>query len=227
MNGSEAKLGDAFKEQADKYVSHGGSGLKYVPFDFHKECGTKRYHRISLLWDQILGDFVKQGFFLQGPSLAPSSPAHVKRQQGVVRTNCIDCLDRTNVLQGVLARKSLDTMLQTLGLMPQGSSLPEAYPELEKKFKIIWADHGDAVSNQYAGTGAMKSGFTRTGKRTFGGILDDGWKSISRYYLNNFRDGKKQVRPLREALERSDALYDRRWAEADCRCLSVRMRSTS
>ena len=28
-----------------------------------------------------------------------------KQSQGVVRTNCIDCLDRTNVLQGILARK--------------------------------------------------------------------------------------------------------------------------
>jgi hypothetical protein len=42
------------------------------------------------------------------------------------------------------------------------------------------------------GTGALKSGFTRTGKRTFGGILDDGYKSLARYYLNNFADGKKQ-----------------------------------
>lgn len=40
---------------------------------------------------------------------------------------------------------------------------------------------------QYAGTGALKSGFTRTGKRTLGGLIDDGVKSITRYYLNNFK----------------------------------------
>ena len=38
----------------------------------------------------------------------------------------------------------------------------------------------------------MKSGFTRTGKRTFGGVVDDGVKAVSRYYLNNFQDGRKQ-----------------------------------
>lgn len=27
------------------------------------------------------------------------------RQSGVVRTNCIDCLDRTNVVQGLLGRQ--------------------------------------------------------------------------------------------------------------------------
>ncbi len=38
----------------------------------------------------------------------------------------------------------------------------------------------------------MKSGFTRTGKRTFGGVIDDGVKAVTRYYLNNFQDGRKQ-----------------------------------
>lgn len=37
--------------------------------------------------------------------------------------------------------------------------------------------------------GALKSGFTRTGKRTLGGLVDDGVKSIGRYYLNNFQVG--------------------------------------
>ena len=36
--------------------------------------------------------------------------------------------------------------------------------QVEKRFKWIWADHGDDISMQYAGTGALKSGFTRTGR---------------------------------------------------------------
>lgn len=31
-----------------------------------------------------------------------------------------------------------------------------------------------------------------SGKRTYGGLLDDGVKSVTRYYLNNFTDGAKQ-----------------------------------
>ena len=38
--------------------------------------------------------------------------AVVTVQQGVFRTNCIDCLDRTNVVQGMLAKKSLLEQLQ-------------------------------------------------------------------------------------------------------------------
>ena len=33
----------------------------------------------------------------------------------------------------------------------------------------------------------------RFGKRTVEGILKDGWNALARYYLNNFRDGTRQV----------------------------------
>ncbi|MEW5316232.1 MAG: hypothetical protein WDW38_007613 [Sanguina aurantia] len=93
---------------------------------------------------------------------------------------------------GVLGRKALEHMLVRLGLLAEKTLLAVACVEVERQFKILWADHGDAVSTQYAGTGAMKSGFTRTGKRTVGGMIDDGVKAVLRYYLNNFQDGKKQ-----------------------------------
>ena len=64
--------------------------------------------------------------------------------------------------------------------------------QVEALFKVMWANHGDDISLQYAGTGALKSGFTRTGVRTKAGLADDGWKSGMRYYLNNFEDGHKQ-----------------------------------
>jgi hypothetical protein len=57
----------------------------------------------------------------------------------------------------------------------------------------VWADHGDTVSNAYAGTGALKADYTRTGKRTREGALHDGYKSVMRYVRNNFFDGDRQV----------------------------------
>ncbi|KAG1660814.1 hypothetical protein FOA52_010239 [Chlamydomonas sp. UWO 241] len=186
QHGGEGKLADAFKVAAEEYTKGGGDGLHYVAFDFHKECGAKRYDRISILWDQISADFARHAFFMHGPK------GMACKQRGVMRVNCIDCLDRTNVLQGVLGRKALDVQLQKLGLLAEGMVMANAYPEVEAQFKILWADHGDAVSTQYAGTGAMKSMYTRTGKRTMGGIVDDGYKAVARFYLNNFQDGKKQ-----------------------------------
>ena len=61
------------------------------------------------------------------------------------------------------------------------------------KFKsIAWADNADACSIQYAGTPALKTDFTRTGKRRLYGKLQDGVNSLIRYYKNNFEDGFRQ-----------------------------------
>lgn len=58
---------------------------------------------------------------------------------------------------------------------------------------LVWADNGDTLSIQYAGTGALKSDFTRLGKRTTYGLMRDGVNSLQRYFINNFFDGFRQV----------------------------------
>ena len=45
---------------------------------------------------------------------------------------------------------------------------------------------------QYAGTPALKTDFTRTGKRTLAGMASDLHNSAVRYYKNNFSDGFRQ-----------------------------------
>lgn len=62
------------------------------------------------------------------------------------------------------------------------------------QLRNAWADHADYVSTMYSGTGALKTDFTRTGKRSWRGALEDGRRSVIRYYKNNFRDGERQVR---------------------------------
>lgn len=56
----------------------------------------------------------------------------------------------------------------------------------------MWADNADVVSKAYSGTGALKTDYTRTGKRTNEGLLQDGINSIMRYVKNNFLDGPRQ-----------------------------------
>jgi hypothetical protein len=201
LTGREGKLSNAYASAADA-VSKEVDGFKFVAFDFHKECGATNYANLAKLWDAIKHDYDVYG----------SWSSRGDQQSGVFRTNCIDTLDRTNVVQGLLARKSLERELSSKGLLLEGQTFESICPELERLFRAIWADHGDEISRQYAGTGAMKSAFTRTGKRDFAGLLDDGSKSLTRYFLNNFRDGEKQdaldlvtgtYRPERDGTSRS------------------------
>ena len=57
---------------------------------------------------------------------------HLQKQSGVLRINCIDCLDRTNVVQGWLARRQLDRLLTQMGLLAPGSSITDTFPEVQQ-----------------------------------------------------------------------------------------------
>jgi hypothetical protein len=57
---------------------------------------------------------------------------------------------------------------------------------------VVWADNADMISRQYSGTGALKTDFTRLGKRTFVGAANDAVNSLVRYIKNNFFDGERQ-----------------------------------
>ena len=66
----------------------------------------------------------------------------------------------------------------------------EKFPDaLETCFRSGWTDNADAMSYLYTGTPALKTDFTRTGKRTYLGGINDGINSVTRYYINNFTDG--------------------------------------
>ena len=45
-------------------------------------------------------------------------------------------------------------------------------------FRNIWTDNADRMSEMYSGTPALKTDFTRTGKRTYKGMLSDASNSV-------------------------------------------------
>ncbi|KAK7498060.1 hypothetical protein BaRGS_00010648 [Batillaria attramentaria] len=160
--------------------------IRYESFDFHKECKGMRFDRVSVLIDRLESDRKRFGYFHQ-----QRDKTVVSTQCGVFRTNCMDCLDRTNVVQSMLAVATLNDQLTRLGILGSGQSVSDQ-KQFDTVFRNIWADHADVISKQYAGTGALKTDFTRTGKRTVAGALMDGYNSLIRYVKNNFQDGFRQ-----------------------------------
>lgn len=61
-------------------------------------------------------------------------PAPVKVQTGTVRTNCMDNLDRTNVVQASLAKWVLNQQLRTLGVLPADRTIDD-YETLSRDFR--------------------------------------------------------------------------------------------
>ncbi|KAK3541362.1 hypothetical protein QTP86_023088 [Hemibagrus guttatus] len=183
QKGSEKPLELAFAKMVE---SLGNGMIKYVAFDFHKECSRMRWHRLQILVDTVAEQQNEFGFFL-----VDADGTVQLQQEGTFRSNCMDCLDRTNVVQSLLARRSLQSQLQRMGVLHVGQRI-EDQADFEKIYKNAWADNANACAKQYAGTGALKTDFTRTGKRTQWGLVMDGWNSMIRYYKNNFSDGFRQ-----------------------------------
>lgn len=55
-------------------------------------------------------------------------------QTGVVRTNCMDNLDRTNVVQAAIAKWTLNQQLRELGILSADDSI-DNYESINKDFR--------------------------------------------------------------------------------------------
>lgn len=148
----------AVKEAFEKAVATAASPrVHYTYFDFHHECKGLRFDRVQLLIDALQEDLVTQGYFAHDTT---SSSRPQRTQTSVVRSNCMDCLDRTNVVQSALASWTLTRQLQEAGVLSQTESVTD-HAAFIYVFRNIWADHANAVSNAYAGSGALKTDYTR------------------------------------------------------------------
>ncbi|KAG0560065.1 hypothetical protein KC19_10G151800 [Ceratodon purpureus] len=112
-------------------------------------------------------------------------------QNGVLRTNCIDCLDRTNVAQYAYGLEALGRQLQGVGL----TDVPKLDPDcgVAAALMDMYQNMGDSLALQYGGSEAHNYVFPeRQGKWKATTHSQEFMKSIRRYYSNTITDGEKQ-----------------------------------
>ena len=122
-------------------------------------------------------------------------------QKGTPRTNCLDCLDRTNVVQTRISWKILEKMFNFLKIEknnmlnifnPNENFFTLGNNTFKENIKDIWADNGDKISIQYAGTASTITTVTKTGGHNFMGFIQHSIATVSRIYQGNFEDDFKQ-----------------------------------
>uniref|UniRef100_A0A672SPA4 phosphoinositide 5-phosphatase n=1 Tax=Sinocyclocheilus grahami TaxID=75366 RepID=A0A672SPA4_SINGR len=72
-------------------------------------------------------------------------------ESGTIRSNCLDCLDRTNSVQAFIALEMLPKQLEDMGLTEK----PQLVARFQEVFRTMWSTNGDSISKIYAGTGAL------------------------------------------------------------------------
>ncbi|XP_069423412.1 phosphatidylinositide phosphatase SAC2 isoform X2 [Ovis canadensis] len=194
--GREKIIGDAYLKQV---LLFNNSHLTYVSFDFHEHCRGMKFENVQTLTDAI------HDIILDMKWCWVDQAGIICKQEGIFRVNCMDCLDRTNVVQAAIARVVMEQQLKKLGVMPPEQPLPV---KCNRIYQIMWANNGDSISRQYAGTAALKGDFTRTGERKLAGVMKDGVNSANRYYLNRFKDAYRQaVIDLMQGIPVTEDLY--------------------
>ncbi|KAH8271350.1 hypothetical protein KR018_007362 [Drosophila ironensis] len=180
QSGKEKLIGDAY---ADHVIKYNNELMIYVTFDFHDYCRGMRFENVSALIDAVGPEAGAMGFHWR------DQRGMICNQKSVFRVNCMDCLDRTNVVQTAIGKAVLESQLVKLGLSPPYTPIPE---QLKSPFMVLWANNGDIISRQYAGTNALKGDYTRTGERKISGMMKDGMNSANRFLIQNFADSFRQ-----------------------------------
>jgi SacI homology domain/Endonuclease/Exonuclease/phosphatase family len=169
--------------------------LRATEFDFNEHTrGASGYEGAQAIRPYIdasaesfvyfLSEEIEEWTAEKGKPKKVKRPAVIMQQNGVFRVNCLDCLDRTNLVQGMLSRLAIEQFL--------GHRDEQSNSDFWMRHSTLWADNGDALSKIYAGTGALKSSFTRHGKMSLAGALADARKSATRLYVNHFEDKGRQ-----------------------------------
>ena len=179
-SGGEKAIGEKYEaltEQINEQDGINGHQLGFEWFDFHSVCRGMKFENVNILMKTLdagalaFGTTIKVGHRIEST------------QQGVARTNCMDCLDRTNVVQSAFGQRALEEQLRK-----EGYEVDLRTDRSTQWFNTLWADNGDAISKQYSSTAALKGDYTRTRQRNYRGAINDLGLTLSRYYNNIVND---------------------------------------
>jgi hypothetical protein len=160
--------------------------LIYKAWDMSRAAKSRDQDVIATLED-IAGDIIpKTGFFKNGND----AKSGLRLQNGVARTNCIDCLDRTNAAQFVIGKRALGHQLHALGVI--SDTTVEYDTDAVNLFTNMWHDHGDTIAIQYGGSHLVNTMATYRKINQWSSHSRDMVESFKRYYNNSFLDAQRQ-----------------------------------
>lgn len=160
--------------------------IHYHAWDMSRASKSRDQDVIGSL-EAIAEDILpKTGFFQNGNDASSG----LKLQNGVARTNCIDCLDRTNAAQFVIGKKAFGYQLQALGVIEDTSVQYDS--DAVNLFTHMWHDHGDTIAVQYGGSHLVNTMSTYRKINQWTSHSRDMVETFKRYYNNSFMDFQRQ-----------------------------------
>jgi len=167
-----------------------GNKIIYCHYDLKQERRNLRFYYNFYLIAYNFTEITNMFTFI--PHLRCYGSYHLELQKGIIRSNCVDCLDRTNVFQQVIGTAVMVSQLRSMGL-----DVKEPNNEDDEIFGVLtelYKKMGNIISNQYAGSLAHKQTIkdTRTKINKFIDKIPEILNTCKRYFNNSFNDQYKQ-----------------------------------
>lgn len=131
----------------------------------------------------------------------------ISLQNGICRTNCVDCLDRTNAAQFVFGKRALGHQLYALGVVENPNLAFDS--DAVNMLTEMYHDHGDcelslllrgnvltwlkAIALQYTGSALVNRVETYRRMPHWNSHSRDIIENIRRFYTNSLLDADKQT----------------------------------
>ena len=187
----ETLLNDLYNDGVN-YINDSIKDFEKIIY-YHYDLKKERYkdNFLNKQFYKIIFPFLsKTNLFSFIPNL--QNKYKVSFQNGVIRTNCIDCLDRTNVFQKILGTANLIIQLRLMGINETIS---------ENKNSIIYnilcqmySNMAHKIAMQYTGTAALKQSINDDANivsKTINTVYEI-YLAVKRTLINYFNDQSKQ-----------------------------------
>ncbi|XP_037958284.1 polyphosphoinositide phosphatase [Teleopsis dalmanni] len=157
--------------------------MKHIHFDMARK--SRGGGNVMEMLADIAESVVQQtGMFFKAPG------SERMYQTGIVRTNCVDCLDRTNTAQFAIGKCVLGHQLDYLGFLK--SAKLEFDSDCVTMLENLYEEHGDTLALQYGGSQLVHRIKTYRKTAAWASQGNDIMQTLSRYYSNTFSDTEKQ-----------------------------------
>ena len=163
----------------------------YHQYDLKSERFKPKFYETSI--KQSIKFIEQTNLFCLVPQFKGDYVYHLSLQSGVIRSNCVDCVDRTNVYQQVIGIAALVIQLRQMGA---NAMFPEREDEdIYGVLTDIYKRMGHELSSQYVGSLAHKQRIkdTRNAVNKFIDKFSETFNTFQRYFNNSFNDNHKQA----------------------------------
>ncbi|KAJ2732362.1 phosphatidylinositol-3,5-bisphosphate 5-phosphatase [Coemansia sp. Cherry 401B] len=200
----ESALGEEFSEglhYLNQFLPR-GKKIRYLAWDMSRAKKNRQEDVLAILEVIAEETLTLTGYFHNGSELysnylkrraagdVRAQRKRPRRQTGIVRSNCIDCLDRTNAAQSIIGKVALAHQLFELGQIdePYLSFNTDAAMIIEE----MYHDLGNTIALQYGGSHLVNTVQTYRRSTNWRSHSRDIVESLRRYYSNSLLDMERQ-----------------------------------